>query len=51
MLVTSLAWSQSKTVTGKVTSSDDAAGLPGVNVVEKGTNNGTVTDVEGNYYP
>lgn len=49
MLVTSLAWSQSKTVTGKVTSSDDAAGLPGVNVVEKGTNNGTVTDVEGNY--
>lgn len=49
MLVTSLAWSQSKTVTGKVTSSDDATGLPGVNVVEKGTNNGTVTDVDGNY--
>ncbi len=49
MLVTSVAWSQSKTVTGKVTSADDGTGLPGVNVVEKGTNNGTVTDVDGNY--
>ncbi|HEU5145291.1 MAG TPA: carboxypeptidase-like regulatory domain-containing protein, partial [Chryseosolibacter sp.] len=49
LLVTSTAWSQSRTVTGKVTSADDGTGIPGVNVVEKGTNNGTVTDVEGNY--
>ena len=49
LLVTSVAWSQSRTVTGKVTSLDDGVGIPGVNVVEKGTNNGTVTDVEGNY--
>jgi TonB-dependent starch-binding outer membrane protein SusC len=49
MLVTSLAWSQSRTVTGKVTSADDGAGLPGVNVIEKGTNNGTATDADGNY--
>jgi TonB-dependent starch-binding outer membrane protein SusC len=49
ILVTSVAWSQSRTVTGKVTSADDGSGLPGVNVVEKGTNNGTVTDVDGNY--
>jgi TonB-dependent starch-binding outer membrane protein SusC len=48
-LVTTVAWSQSRTVTGKVTSADDGAGLPGVNVVEKGTNNGTVTDVDGNF--
>ena len=49
MLVTSLAWSQSRTVSGRVTSADDGSGIPGVNVVEKGTNNGTVTDVDGNY--
>jgi len=40
---------QSRTVTGRVTSMEDNEGLPGVNVVEKGTSNGTVTDVEGNY--
>ncbi|MFZ6013702.1 MAG: SusC/RagA family TonB-linked outer membrane protein [Bacteroidota bacterium] len=44
-----MAWSQSRTVTGKVTSSDDGSGLPGVNVVEKSTNNGTVTDADGNF--
>ena len=49
ILITTMAWSQSRTVTGKVTSSDDGSGLPGVNVVEKGTNNGTVTDVDGNF--
>ena len=49
LLITSVAWSQSRTVTGKVTSLDDGVGIPGVNVVEKGTNNGTVTDVDGNY--
>jgi TonB-linked SusC/RagA family outer membrane protein len=49
ILVTSVAWSQGRTVTGKVTSADDGSGIPGVNVVEKGTNNGTVTDVDGNY--
>ncbi len=36
-------------VTGKVTGADDGAGLPGVNVLEKGSSNGTVTDAEGNY--
>ena len=47
--MTSAAWSQSKTVTGKVTSEDDGAGIPGVNVLEKGTSNGTVTDATGSY--
>lgn len=41
------AWAQGRTVTGKVTSSDDGSGLPGVNVVEKGTTNGSITDAEG----
>nr|WKN35193.1 SusC/RagA family TonB-linked outer membrane protein [Tunicatimonas sp. TK19036] len=36
------------TVQGTVTG-EEGEGLPGVNVVEKGTTNGTVSDVEGNY--
>jgi len=42
------AFAQS-TVTGKVTSSEDGAALPGVNILEKGTSNGTVTDTDGNF--
>jgi len=40
---------QGITITGRVISGEDEAGLPGVNVVVKGTSQGTVTDVEGNY--
>ena len=36
-------------VTGKVTSMADGTGLPGVNVVVKDTQNGTITDLDGNY--
>ncbi len=49
LLVTATAWSQSRTVSGKVTSSDDGSGLPGVNIVEKGTNNGTISAVDGTF--
>ena len=49
LLVTTVAWSQSRTVTGKVTSQEDGLGIPGVNVVEKGTNNGTTTNSDGSY--
>lgn len=45
----SSAWAQERTVSGKVTSTEDGSALPGVNVVIKGTTNGTVTDAEGNY--
>ena len=48
-LITSAAWAQERTVTGKVTSAEDGSGLPGVNVLVKGTTNGTVTDVDGKY--
>ncbi|MFD1094119.1 SusC/RagA family TonB-linked outer membrane protein [Salegentibacter chungangensis] len=46
--VVHLSYAQEKTVSGTVT---DDAGLPllGVNVIEKGTNNGTQTDFDGNY--
>lgn len=36
-------------VKGRVISQGDNTGLPGVTVVEKGTNNGTVTDLDGEY--
>ena len=36
-------------VSGTVTTASDQGGLPGVNVLVKGTTQGTVTDVEGNY--
>ncbi|QCK14116.1 SusC/RagA family TonB-linked outer membrane protein [Mangrovivirga cuniculi] len=39
---------QDRTVTGKVTD-ESGEGIPGVNVVVKGTTQGTVTDVTGNY--
>ncbi|MAZ27755.1 MAG: SusC/RagA family TonB-linked outer membrane protein [Cytophagaceae bacterium] len=37
------------TVTGQVVSTEDSMPLPGVNVFEKGTSNGVVTDFDGNY--
>ncbi|HTE34030.1 MAG TPA: SusC/RagA family TonB-linked outer membrane protein [Chryseolinea sp.] len=37
------------TVNGRVTSSEDGSGIPGVNVVVKGTQTGTITDAEGKY--
>ncbi|MCC5929927.1 MAG: TonB-dependent receptor [Cyclobacteriaceae bacterium] len=40
---------QSRTVTGRITTDDDNSGLPGVNVIEKGTSNGTVSDIEGRF--
>jgi len=36
-------------VTGKVTTETEPNGLPGVNVIVKGTTQGAVTDAEGNY--
>ena len=38
-----------RTVSGKVTSSDDGSSVPGVNVILKGTTTGTTSDVDGNY--
>ena len=40
---------QERSVTGKVTSVEDNSGLPGVNVIIKGTDQGTVTGIDGNY--
>ena len=40
---------QSGTVTGKVTCDAEPLGLPGVNVVIKGTTTGVITDFDGNF--
>jgi iron complex outermembrane receptor protein len=37
-----------QTVTGKVTG-DDGIGIPGVTVIQKGTSNGTITNIDGDY--
>ncbi len=37
------------TVTGTVTSAEDGMPIPGVNIVEKGTAHGTITDASGSY--
>ncbi|MGF7140201.1 SusC/RagA family TonB-linked outer membrane protein [Roseimarinus sediminis] len=36
-------------ITGRITSSEDKQGIPGVNVVIKGTSAGTITDIDGNF--
>ncbi|ELR71504.1 TonB-dependent outer membrane receptor [Fulvivirga imtechensis AK7] len=38
-----------RTITGKVTDSSDGSALPGVNILVRGTNTGTVTDINGSY--
>ncbi|GAB3225627.1 SusC/RagA family TonB-linked outer membrane protein [Spirosoma arcticum] len=43
------ALAQDVTVSGRVTSSEDKSGLPGVSVQLKGTTRGTTTDADGNY--
>jgi outer membrane receptor protein involved in Fe transport len=48
MLFTTIAFSQS-TLSGKVMDSDLNAPLPGANVLERGTSNGTTTDFDGNF--
>jgi len=40
---------QTKTITGRVTSSEEPEGIPGASVVVKGTTQGTVTNLDGTY--
>ena len=37
------------TVTGTVTSEEDETPVPGVNIIEKGTSNGVITNADGNF--
>ncbi|AEI49138.1 SusC/RagA family TonB-linked outer membrane protein [Runella slithyformis] len=45
----SAALAQNRTVTGKITSGEDGTGMPGVNVILKGTQKGTSTNGAGTY--
>ena len=45
----SMSMGQGIAVTGKVTEAETGDAIPGANVVVKGTTNGTVTDLDGNY--
>lgn len=49
VLLTSSIMAQNVTVSGTVTDGESGAPLPGANVIEKGTANGTSTDFDGNY--
>ncbi|HEU5290405.1 MAG TPA: SusC/RagA family TonB-linked outer membrane protein [Cyclobacteriaceae bacterium] len=49
MLYSVQALAQDRTVTGRVTSTEDGSPIPGVNVLLKGTSAGTATDADGKY--
>ena len=49
LLLSIQIFAQDRTVSGKVTSSEDGLGIPGASVAVKGTTRGTATDVDGNY--
>ncbi|MGB3180328.1 MAG: TonB-dependent receptor [Cyclobacteriaceae bacterium] len=48
LCLSAFSWAQVR-VSGKVTDQMSGEGLPGVNILEKGTGNGAVTDIDGNY--
>ncbi len=48
-LLASFAAHAQRSLTGRVTSSEDQSPLPGVNIIVKGTTNGTITDADGRF--
>ncbi|MCU0443473.1 MAG: von Willebrand factor type A domain-containing protein [Microscillaceae bacterium] len=49
LIISHLAYSQARQITGKVTDTDSGEGFAGVSVFVKGSTNGTVTNSEGKY--
>ncbi len=49
LLVSPGLLAQSKEVSGTITSSDDNTAIPGVNILVKGTSNGTTSDLDGKF--
>ncbi|WP_185968981.1 SusC/RagA family TonB-linked outer membrane protein [Carboxylicivirga sp. M1479] len=49
LLSVSIAFAQDVTISGTVTGAEDGMPIPGVSVVQQGTTNGTITDIDGNY--
>ena len=48
LLMGQFVFAQSSTISGQI-SDGDGFGLPGVSIVQVGTTNGTITDIDGNY--
>ena len=48
-LVIQMTYAQKRTLTGTVRDKSTSEALPGVTIIEKGTTNGTITDVSGNF--
>lgn len=48
MLGCATAFAQ-RSISGRVTAAEDGSGIPGVNILEKGTTNGTASDFDGNF--
>ena len=49
LFLTTVVVAQNVNITGKVTSATNGEGIPGANVVVRGTTLGTITDSDGNY--
>lgn len=49
MLIGFQSFAQDRLISGKITSSEDGSGIPGVSVSIKGTSKGTSSDADGNY--
>ncbi len=49
LVVITPSYTLQNTIIGRVTSEEDGSGIPGVNVLIKGTTTGTITDLDGNY--
>ena len=49
VFMSTLGFAQEKNVTGNVLSQEDGLGLPGVNILVKGTSIGASTDIDGSY--
>jgi len=50
LLMAGFLHAQTVRITGSVTDADDGSPLPGVTILEQGTTNGAVSDLDGNYY-
>lgn len=49
LLCATITWGQSRSLSGKVVSATDGEPIIGASVLVKGTTNGTITDLEGNF--
>lgn len=49
LMVSSMAFGQNRTIKGQVVSDTDGEPLTGAAIVQKGTSNGVVADVNGNF--